>query len=176
MNQKQWNDYLTDLRDLNKKHGLSNRSLKVAGQKNTEDKIQKVKEQPWEFYDSNTYGSPAIFNEFTQTKNLKLVWARMSSQVREYELSPDDIAIIAPDYCPVTGALIDYGYGYNRVTDNPYFRPGIDHKKAVSNGGDKLGAIDNIQIISDHSNRIKNNGSIIDFVKLTNFELDNLSL
>jgi hypothetical protein len=95
----------------------------------------------------------------------------MSASVRSYELDPLDVAAISPDHCPVTGALIDYGYGLNQSTENPYFRPGIDHKKAVGNGGRMHGDINNIQIVSQFYNTIKNYGTLIDAIKWVNFDL-----
>ena len=78
---------------------------------------------------------------------------------------------IAPDYCPVTGAVLDYGIGNHQITDNSYFRPGIDHILAVGNGGVKFGDITNIQIVSQHYNTIKNFGSEIEAIKWVAFEL-----
>jgi len=175
MKQNQWNDFLSDLNAVYQKHGFNSRAIKVKGQSHQEEKIQEQKENPYEYYNAETYGSTVIFEEFKRTKNLKLVWARMSASVKEYQLDPVEVANIAPDYCPVTGALIDYGYGLNRVTDNPCFRPGIDHIKSVGNGGNKYKDITNIQIVSQYYNTIKNYGSIIDAVKWLNFELDKIS-
>lgn len=171
MNQKQYNEFLSDLKDVFKKHGFHNRAVKVQGQTKEEEKIQERKDNPHPKYHAGTYGSPAIYDEFKRTGNLKLVWARMSSSVKEYELDPVEVANISPDYCPVTGALIDYGYGLNRVTNNPYFRPGIDHKVAVGNGGNMLGDITNIQIVSAFFNTVKNYGTMIDAIKWVCFEL-----
>jgi hypothetical protein len=97
----------------------------------------------------------------------------MSSSVKEYQLDPVLVANISPDHCPVTGALIDYGYGFNRITDNSYFRPGIDHKTAVANGGNKYRDIDNIQIVSEFFNTIKNYGTMINAIQWLGFELKN---
>ena len=169
MNKKQYNNLLKDLTAVFVKHGFDPRALPVKGQKQVEDKIKNIK--PYEYYHPNTYGSKNIFDEFVKTKNLKLVWARNSSRVSHYQLDPYAVAKISPDYCPVTGALIDYGIGYNQITDNPYFRPGIDHIIAVSNGGVKFGDINNIQIVSQHYNTIKSFGSSIECIKWANFEL-----
>jgi hypothetical protein len=171
MNQKQWNDFQNALRKTIRDHGFHSRSLKVQGQTTWEKKIQERKDKPYEFYHPETYGSTEIFDEFKRIGSLKLVWARMSSSVREYRLDPEKVAAISPDHCPVTGAIIDYGYGLNRVTDNPYFRPGIDHMIAVGNGGEKYGDISNIQIVSQFYNTIKNYGTFIDAIKWVNFEL-----
>jgi len=173
MKRSEFETLLLDLTEVFNKHGFSEQSVKVQGQSREELKIQAHKENPHLKYHSGTYGSPAIFEEFKRTNNLKLVWARMSASVRQYELNPKEVANIAPDRCPVTGALIDYGYGLNQVTDNPYFRPGIDHKIAVGNGGAMLGDITNIQIVSQFFNTIKNYGTMINAVQWLGFELKN---
>ena len=173
MKQSEFENFLLDLTAVFNKYDFDNRSVKVRGQSREELKIQEIKDSPHPKYHVGTYGSPSIFEEFKRTKNLKLVWARMSASVRQYELDPVKVANIAPDYCPVTGALIDYGYGLNQVTDNPYFRPGIDHKDAVANGGKMLGDITNIQIVSQFFNTIKNYGTMINAVQWLNFELTN---
>ena len=175
MNQKQYNDFLVDLTAVFDKHGFRSRAVKVQGQSAVEKKILHQQQNPYSMYHAETYGSRAIYQEFKKTGNLKLVWARMSSSVKLYELDPVEVAKIAPDYCPVTGALIDYGYGFNQITDNPYFRPGIDHKISVANGGVKYGDITNIQIVSQFYNTTKNYGTIIDAIKWVGFELRQLN-
>lgn len=173
MKQSEFENFLLDLTAVFEKYGFDNRSIKVRGQFREELKIQEIKNSPHSKYHVGTYGSPAIFEEFKRTNDLKLVWARMSASVRQYELDPVEVANLAPDHCPVTGALIDYGYGLNQTTDNPYFRPGIDHKVAVGNGGAMLGDITNIQIVSQFFNTIKNYGTMINAVQWLGFELKN---
>lgn len=173
MKQTQYNAFLADLKAVFDKHEFHNCAVKVQGQAREEARIQDRKENLHPKYHVGTYGSPAIFEEFKRTQDLKLVWARMSASVRQYELDPHQVAKISPDRCPVTGALIDYGYGLNQVTDNPYFRPGIDHKVAVGNGGAMLGDISNIQIVSQFFNTIKNYGTMINAVQWLKFELSN---
>ena len=174
MNQKQYNLFLQDLKDVFDRHGFNSRAIKVQGQTVVENQIQLKKENPYLFFDPNTYSSQAIFEEFKETRCLKTVWAKMSRAVREYQLDPLEVVQIAPDFCPITGALIDYGYGFNRVTSNSYFRPGIDHIEAVNNGGSKFRTISNIQIISQYINTVKSYGTSIDAIKWTYFELENL--
>jgi hypothetical protein len=174
MKQTQFNEFLVELSALFKKYGFDNRAVKVQGQPKVEEQILERKENPSPKYHAGTYGSPAIYEEFKKTKDLKLVWARMSSSVKEYQLDPVEVAKISPDHCPVTGALIDYGYGLNRVTDNPYFRPGIDHIISVGNGGAKYGDITNIQIVSEFFNTIKNYGTMINAIQWLGFELKKL--
>jgi hypothetical protein len=171
MKQSQYNEFIADLKAVFIKHGFGSRTLKVQGQAKQEEAI--LTRVPHPKYHPETYGSTAIYEEFKRTGNLKVVWARMSASVAEYQLDPEQVAAISPDYCPVTGALIDYGYGLNRVTDNPYFRPGIDHKKSVANGGKKYGDITNIQIVSEFFNTIKNYGTMLNALQWLFFELSN---
>lgn len=169
MNQKQYNEFRQDLAQVYNKYGFDPKTLPVQGQRKVEEIIKN--REPHKYYHPATYGSKDIFDEFQRTGNLKLVWARMSSRVREYQLDPVEVAEIAPDYCPANGLLLDYGYGNNRITENTYFRPGIDHIIAVGNGGAKYGDITNIQIVSQHFNTIKNMGTSIDAIKWVGFEL-----
>ena len=169
MNKKQYNSFKKDLLAVYAKHGFDPRALPVKGQREVEDKISN--RVAYEYYHPGTYVSKPVYQEFTATNNLKLVWAKNSSRVRYYQLDPHEVAAIAPDYCPVTGAILDYGVGNNQITDNSYFRPGIDHILAVGNGGIKFGDITNIQIVSQHYNTIKNFGSEIEAIKWVNFEL-----
>lgn len=162
-------EFMREFHKLTQDYGFNSRSLVVVGQNQLEEKI-KSRQYKLDIFHPETHGSISAFKEFKQTSNLKLLWARMSSAVKTYELKPEEVASIAPDYCPVTGALIDYGYGLHRVTDNPFFRPGIDHKVAVGNGGRMLGDITNIQIVSQHFNTIKNYGTEIDALKWLIFE------
>lgn len=174
MNRNQYNLFLRDLIDVVEKHGFHSRAVNVQGQKAVEDKILFQKQNPYLYFDVTTYSSMPIFEEFKETRCLKTVWAKTSRAVREYQLDPCEVVKIAPDYCPITGALIDYGYGFNQVTNNAYFRPGIDHIIAVNNGGAKFKDISNIQIISQYINTVKSHGTIIDALKWTCFELEKI--
>ena len=170
MNKKQYNDLKKDLAKVFAKHRFDPCALPVVGQREVEQQI--TNRELYNYYHPATYGSKTIFDEFVKTKDLKLVWARNSSRVKHYQLDPYDVAKIAPDYCPVTGAVLDYGIGNHQITDNSYFRPGIDHILAVGNGGVKFGDISNIQIVSQHYNTIKNFGSEIEAIKWVAFELN----
>lgn len=170
MQKTAWLQFKSELASLYEKFGYDNiRNVRIKGQRQVEEQI--LSRVPHKMFDSSTYGSKDIFDEFQQKKDLKLVWARMSSSVREYKLDPYDVANIAPDNCPVTGALIDYGYGRNRITDNPFHRPGIDHIVARGNFGAAHGDISNIQILSQHFNTVKSYGTEIEAIKWVGFEL-----
>lgn len=164
-----YTDFMRAFSQLAKDYGINPRSLPVKGQPLQE---QFILDRPYklDIFHEATHGSYTNFREFRDKKNIKLLWARMSSAVKGYELDPLEVAAIAPDNCPVTGAVLDYGYGIHQITDNPFFRPGIDHIRAVGNGGASLGDITNIQIVSQHFNTIKNYGTEIDALKWLIFE------
>ena len=125
MNKKQYNDLKKDLAKVFAKHRFDPCALPVVGQREVEQQI--TNRELYNYYHPATYGSKTIFDEFVKTKDLKLVWARNSSRVKHYQLDPYDVAKIALDYChTVTGAVLDYGIGNHPITDNSYFRPGID--------------------------------------------------
>jgi hypothetical protein len=170
--EERWLEFLGRIKEVYEEFNFNPEDLPVEGQTEVEEEIKERNNNPHiRTFDADTHGTQAFYQEFKKTGNMKLLWARMSGAVREYQLSPEAVAEIAPDRCPVTGALIDYGYGRNQVTENVYFRPGIDHKEAVNNGGKKFGDINNIRIVSQHYNTIKSFGTIIEAIKWVGHDL-----
>ena len=109
------------------------------------------------YQDSRTYGK--WFEQFKkstqQDKFLKLIWAHSV----KWDGDPFELARIAPDVCPVFGTPLDYGRGFNKVS-NPnidnidgFFQPTVDHKVARAHGG--TDSIDNYVIVSRKANQFK---------------------
>ena len=109
------------------------------------------------YQDLKTYGR--FFDLFKQSKKqdqfLKLIWAHDV----KWNGDPFELARIAPDVCPVFGTPLDYGRGFNKVS-NPnidnidgFFQPTVDHKVARAHGG--TDSINNYVIVSRKANQFK---------------------
>ena len=114
--------------------------------------------------DSRTYGKfYDMFRKSTkQDQFLKVIWAHSV----KWDGDPIQLARLAPDVCPVFGTPLDYGRGFNKVT-NPnidnfdgFFQPTVDHKLARSLGGKD--EIDNYVIVSRKANQFKSDMASID--------------
>ena len=170
----QYDQLCLDIVDAFQRNGFDPITWKVQGQKQVEAEIMTKKDNLYvRAFDPMTHGTIDFYKEFVTTRDLKLLWARMHAST--YKLDPLDLYRRCPDICPVMGVLLDYGMGRNRVTDNIYFNPGQDHIIAVNNGGIKFGDAENIQIITQFINTVKNQGTIIDAMKWLFFECKNKS-
>ena len=109
------------------------------------------------YHDLQTYGK--WFEHFKKSKQqdqfLKLIWAHSV----KWSGDPIELARIAPDICPVFGTPLDYGRGFNKVS-NPninnmdgFFQPTVDHRTARTHGGKD--SIDNYVIVSRKANQFK---------------------
>lgn len=167
MNQKQYKSLIEDLRSVFEKHNFGSTSIKRKGQKSIEDKIQS--RTAYRLFDQLTYGSQELFQEFEETGDYKKLWA--SRHHNDYRMNFEEFYSILPDRCPITGCLLDYGEGFNKVTSHPCHRPGQDHIIAQNNGGQRYGDINNLQIINQHMNGVKSDGTIIDALQWLRFEV-----
>ena len=169
-NKAQYDQLCADLKDAFQRNGFDPVTWKVKGQKKVEEEIlAKQQDLYFRTFDVPTHGTIEFYKEFVETRDLKLLWSRMHATT--YKLDAHDLYARCPDRCPAMGVLLDYGMGRNRVTSNSYFNPGQDHIIAVNNGGVKYGDASNIQIITQFINTLKNQGTVIDALKWTFFEL-----
>lgn len=133
-------------------------------------KIQEIRDEGFRalnnrrFYprdDIKTYGN--LFELFKKSSKqdqfLKLIWAHSV----KWNGDPFELAKIAPDLCPIFKTPLDYGRGFNKVT-NPnidnfdgFFQPTIDHKIARSLGGKN--EISNYVVVSRKANQFKSDMS-----------------
>ena len=171
MNSKQYNALMEDLHKVFQNHGFDPVELKFKGQKELEHRIQKVKESPWHEYDESTYGSHENYAHFLKNNDLKYIWAHNSERVRYWQLEPDEVYKLCPDCCPMSGVLIDYGIGKNKVTSKIEFRPSIEHIIARASGGEAYGDITNIEILTQASNMYKSKGTVLNFLQGTWYQL-----
>ncbi len=166
----QYEKLTADILDAFQRNGFDPIEWKVQGQKQQEAEIlAKQNDLYVRTFDPVTHGTIEFYKEFVEKRDLKLLWARVNCS--RYKLDPLELYARCPDRCPAMGVLLDYGMGRNRVTDNAYFNPGQDHIIAVNNGGTRFGDTNNIQIITQFINTVKNQGTIIDAMKWLFFEL-----
>ena len=169
----QYEQLCADLLDAFQRNGFDPVDWKVQGQSKVEAEIvAKQNDLYVRTFDPTTHGTTEFYREFVEKRDLKLLWARIHSP--RYKLDPFELYARCPERCPAMGVLLDYGMGRNRVTDNNYFNPGQDHIIAVNNGGPRFGDASNIQIITQFINTVKNQGTVIDALKWTFFELKNI--
>ena len=108
------------------------------------------------YYDEGTYYSRALYEEVTQTLDLKKVWATKSRfrGNRTLSLSVEDIRSSCGENCPICGNTLDYGLGKNNHSKHDYNTPSIDQIIPKEAGGRYKK--DNIWVICERCNRFKN--------------------
>jgi hypothetical protein len=162
---------MEDLIKVFQKHNFDPVKWKFKGQKDYEERVQYVKDNPWPEYDEATYGSHEDYAHFLKNKDLKYIWAHNSERVRYWQLDPNEVYKLCPDRCPMSGVLIDYGIGRNKITSKIEFRPSIEHIVARANGGEAYGDINNIEILTQASNMYKSKGTLLNFLQGTYYQL-----
>lgn len=162
---------MEDLIKVFQKHNFDPVKWKFKGQKDYEERVQYVKDNPWPEYDEATYGSHEDYAHFLKNKDLKYIWAHNSERVRYWQLDPNEVYKLCPDRCPMSGVLIDYGIGRNKVTSKIEFRPSIEHIVARANGGEAYGDINNIEILTQASNMYKSKGTLLNFLQGSYYQL-----
>lgn len=171
MNSKQYKELLEDLYKIFQKHDFDPTEIRFKGQKHEEQRIQEVKENPWPEYDETTYGTHENYAHFLKNKDLKYIWAHNNKRIKYWQLDPSDVYKLCPDRCPMSGVLIDYGLGKNKVTSKIEFRPSIEHIVPRASGGNAYGDITNIEILTQASNMYKSKGTVLNFLQGTCYQL-----
>lgn len=111
-------------------------------------------------YEDATYYSQSVYYEVLKNKNLKYSWCygKIAENKERKGLDLEYLISLCPDTDPSSHEWLDYGTGKNKITDDPKHRPSIDkiepHKGYVHG---------NVQILSMHSNTIKNSASKQEF-------------
>ena len=177
MKSHRFQEYLKKQKALFEEYGDELRHLRRQGQKEEEQKILG-----WKYhtpFDSDTYGSAENYQQFIvdveqigSYQAMKKLWCKRHHN--DYKMPYAEFYQICPDRCPITGALLDFGEGFNRATKHPMHRPGQDHIHAQNNGGAKKGDISNLQIINQRMNTIKNDGTLIDALQWTMHEVKSI--
>ena len=115
-------------------------------------------------YDSATYYSMDIFAEVVEKRDLRPVWAKKYSYKWGVEYAP--FLQLCPKHCPVCENELDYGLGKNNHGKLDINTPSTDHKKSKHAGG--TDDIENLWVICERCNRMKNNANLDDVKRFRN--------
>lgn len=178
MDNQQLIEMLTEINAVFFKYGVDNRTFKFKGQEELELKILHAKNNPAP-YDPQTYGNPKIYAEFLErNKDRKFVFFHISPARKDWKINAVDLIreydlgnFSAPDFCPDSGCMLDYGFGRNSVTSNPEFRPSFEHiiprnEIAIKGLNIEYNDIANLEIISNASNTYRSKGTFINRLQL----------
>ena len=115
-------------------------------------------------YDSDTYYSKEIFTEVCKNSDLRPVWAKVNSIKWGAEYAP--FLELCQRHCPLCNSELDYGIGKNNHNKLDSNTPSTDHKIPRSTGG--TNDINNLWIICERCNRMKNNATFEDVTRFRN--------
>jgi 5-methylcytosine-specific restriction endonuclease McrA len=116
-----------------------------------------MKKKLYPKYDPGTYITRALFRVVCETRDLRPVWAWKNSQKWsvDYELF---LSKCQPT-CSCCGSLLDYGLGKNNKNKLDIHTPSTDHIIPRSLDNSKTNNIDNLWIICNRCNILKNNST-----------------
>lgn len=115
-------------------------------------------------YNSGTYITRELYRKVCETGDLRYVWAHVNAKKWNADyasyLSKCDIN------CSCCGSPLDYGIGKNNQGKLDENTPSTDHKIPRSKGG--TDNIDNLWIICNKCNTLKNNSTFEDIKRYEN--------
>jgi 5-methylcytosine-specific restriction endonuclease McrA len=111
-------------------------------------------------YDPATYYTRELFRTVCETRDLRPVWAWKNAQ----KWSVDYVQFLSKcgEVCECCGSPLDYGLGKNNVDKADIHTPSTDHMIPRSLYGSKTSDIDNLWIICNRCNLLKNNSTAED--------------
>lgn len=138
------------------KGGACRTCKNLYGEQYKKDNSEKVKESIRKCHKKNytTEKRRQSYINNVETEILNRAKFRSRKHGLEFNLERSDIII--PEYCPVLGIKIDF----SDIKSSPSLDR-IDNTKGYIKG--------NICVISNHANRLKNNGTIDEFEKIINY-------
>lgn len=115
-----------------------------------------LKHELYPYWDATTYCTRDLYEEVTQTEDLRKVWsyASLGRGGRKETLTIDDIRAVCTDNCPVCGNELDYGLGKNNHIKGDSHTPSLDKLVPGESGGRYV--VGNIWVICERCNRFKN--------------------
>ena len=111
-------------------------------------------------YDPGTYLTRELFRVVCETKDLRPVWAWKNSQ--KWSVDYEQFLAKCGNECACCGSPLDYGLGNNNIDKQDINTPSTDHIVPRSLDGSKTNDIDNLWIICNRCNLLKNNSTAED--------------
>jgi 5-methylcytosine-specific restriction endonuclease McrA len=115
-------------------------------------------------YDRGTYITRELYRKVCETGDLRHVWAHANAQ--KWNVDYDLYLEKCNSLCSCCGSKLDYGIGKNNNGKLDENTPSTDHKIPRSKGG--TDAINNLWIICNKCNTLKNNSTFEDIKRYEN--------
>lgn len=115
-------------------------------------------------YNPETYYSRDLYDIVCESNDLRPVWAKVNSL--NWKVDYDSYLRLCKKSCPCCKNDLDYGLGKNNHGKKDYETPSTDHIIPRSEGG--TDDIENLWIICERCNRIKNNATKEDVDRMKN--------
>jgi 5-methylcytosine-specific restriction endonuclease McrA len=125
--------------------------------------MKKMKKKLYQKYDPGTYITRDLYEVVCQTRDLRPVWAHVSSQKWNAEYEP--FLALCGDTCSCCGSPLDYGLGKNNNDKADVNTPSTDHivsrsvAKKLGWTEEQINHISNLWIICMRCNLFKNNAT-----------------
>jgi 5-methylcytosine-specific restriction endonuclease McrA len=108
-------------------------------------------------YDPGTYHSRDLYRVVCETRDLRPVWAHKNAN--KWGVDAEEFLKLCGETCACCGSTLDYGLGYNNVDKADVNTPSTDHIIPRSLDESKTNDIDNLWIICNRCNLLKNNST-----------------
>jgi 5-methylcytosine-specific restriction endonuclease McrA len=115
-------------------------------------------------YDPGTYITRELYRKVCETNDLRYVWAHANAQ--KWGVEYDPYLAKCEENCSCCGSPLDYGIGQNNSGKEDVNTPSTDHIIPRSKGG--TDHIDNLWIICNKCNTLKNNATHEDIQRYEN--------
>jgi len=108
-------------------------------------------------YDPATYVTRELYRKVYETKDLRYVWAHKNAQ--KWGVDYNEYLKLCGTYCACCGSPLDYGLGKNNREKLDIHTPSTDHIIPRSLDESKTSDINNLWIICNRCNTLKNNST-----------------
>lgn len=108
-------------------------------------------------YEPGTYHTRELFRRVCETGDLRIVWAHKNAQ--KWGVDPEGFLEKCGTHCECCGSELDYGLGKNNTSKADINTPSTDHIIPRSVDETLTNSLDNLMIICNRCNTLKNNST-----------------